>query len=277
MTGSDGAPYISFGPPVAYLWGNVPAIDCLNIVRNEGQSAVNQNFKFCFAGSSQLWGFVIFLTSLAASGDIRNLIRTVNGLPDQYRGNCHILFNDLNPLVVGHNLVVLCALLSPEYPVEDAAELALNLMYSTALTPSMSSSLSQIMLKLSNTPPSQTVSVPTSGKGTIQTTILPRNLEPTFAILRSSYDLRAAREGYYNIMLSPQRKDYRDRYMSGLKPSHRLGFSMFRELGILAPFSLNTSDFTEPNRFVNQSCFCLWADPFGCQAFVLPERTLVAA
>lgn len=214
---------------------------------------------------------------MAASGDIQNLVRTVNGLPDQYRGNCHILFNDRNPLVVGHNLVVLCALLSPEYPVEDAAELGLNLMYSMALTPSMSSSLSQIMLKLSNTRPSQTISVSTSGKGSIQTTIRPRDLELTFEMLRSSYDLRTARQGYYDIMLSPQRKDYRDRYMSCLKPSHRLGFSVFRELGILAPFSLNTSDFTEPNRFVNPSCFRLRADPIGCQASVLLERTLVAA
>lgn len=56
-------------------------------------------------------------------------------------------------------------------------------------------------------------------------------------------------------MLSPQRKDYRDRYMSGLKPSHRLGFSRFRDSGILAPFSLDTSDFTEPNRSVCQSRF----------------------
>ncbi|KAF9461091.1 hypothetical protein BDZ94DRAFT_1168287 [Collybia nuda] len=234
VVGSDEPTHTSFGLPAAYLWGNIPAIDCLNIVHNEGQIGLHQDFKFCFA----------------ASGDIRNLVSTVNGLPDQYSGNCQILFNDLNPLVVGHNLVVLSALLSPEYSIEDAAELALNLMYSTTLTPSMSSSLSQIKQHLSNIPPSQIIDVPTTGKGSIQALVRPQDLESTLGMLRSSYDVRKARQGYHNIMLSPERKDYRDRYMAALKPGHRLGFSKFRESGVLAPFSLDISDFTEPNRLL---------------------------
>ena len=49
------------GPPVAqfgykaneratYVWGNVAAIDCLNVAANEGLSASTTNFKLCFAG-----------------------------------------------------------------------------------------------------------------------------------------------------------------------------------------------------------------------------------
>lgn len=173
----------------------------------------------------------------------------MNGLPDQYHGNCQILFNDRNPLVVGHNLIVLSALLSPDYSIEDAAEFALNLMYSTTLTPSMTSSISRITQRLSNTPPSQIVDVPTTGKGSIQAIVRLQDLAPTLGMLRSSYDLQVARQGYHKIMLNSERKDFRDRYMAALKPSHRLGFSKFRESGVLVLFLLDIFDFIEPNRF----------------------------
>lgn len=138
----------------------------LNILHNEEESGVYQHFKFCFAGSCQVCRLRVFL-----------------GLPDQYRGNCQILFNDLNPLVVGHNIVVLCAVLNSDCSIENAAELALNLMYSTALTPSMSSALSQITQRLFSIPPSYPVHVPTTGKGNIETMVRPQDLKPTVTFL----------------------------------------------------------------------------------------------
>jgi hypothetical protein len=37
-----------------YVWGNVPAIDCLNIPRNEGLDASTTDLKLCFAGTFRL-------------------------------------------------------------------------------------------------------------------------------------------------------------------------------------------------------------------------------
>ena len=46
--------YESFRTSISYLWGNIAAIDCLNIPENEHESATRQNFKLCFAGMSCL-------------------------------------------------------------------------------------------------------------------------------------------------------------------------------------------------------------------------------
>ncbi|KAG6834354.1 hypothetical protein H0H93_010251 [Arthromyces matolae] len=98
----------------------IPAYDCLRISHNETERAsVNRDFKLCFA----------------ASGDIRNLIQTVNGLPAGYRGRCDILLNDTDSITVNKKLVILYALLGAGPSIEESAEIALHLMYSSALPP----------------------------------------------------------------------------------------------------------------------------------------------
>lgn len=47
---SDAAP-VQFGAAGHYLWGNIPAYDCLNLPSNEGmEKARNQDFNLAFAG-----------------------------------------------------------------------------------------------------------------------------------------------------------------------------------------------------------------------------------
>ncbi|KAF8074568.1 hypothetical protein FPV67DRAFT_587451 [Lyophyllum atratum] len=233
---ADNAPIMhhSFGLPYAYLWGNLPAIDCLNLSENEHLSALRQDFKFCFA----------------ASGDIRNLVRTVNGLPDAYQGKCDILFNDWNPLVVGHNLVVLWALLNPQLSIDDAAELALHIMYSSSLTYNMSAFLSKFMDVLDGLPLSRDTTLPIRGRGKLHVELASVDLRVTKEMLRSRYGIRAASHAYSKIMCNRKREDYTDRHLTGLEPSHRLAFSHYRSSGILGPFSLDLSHFEEPNRLL---------------------------
>ncbi|KAJ8695118.1 hypothetical protein PTI98_007733 [Pleurotus ostreatus] len=80
-----------FGLQGVYLWGNVPTIDCLNIARNEQGAAKTMGFDLSFA----------------ASGDIRNMVQTVNGLPVDYAGKCSIVLNDKNPIIVARNMLIL--------------------------------------------------------------------------------------------------------------------------------------------------------------------------
>lgn len=55
-----GPPVVSFGGksnqnrPGKYVWGNVTAIDCLNIARNESSAARTADLKVCFAGDCPL-------------------------------------------------------------------------------------------------------------------------------------------------------------------------------------------------------------------------------
>ena len=47
----NGPPQKAFGSGLAYLWGNVPAVDSLNISQNETDAAVAHDFNLCFAGT----------------------------------------------------------------------------------------------------------------------------------------------------------------------------------------------------------------------------------
>ena len=48
--------------------------------------------------------------SLLASGDLRNVVRSVNALPEDYAGHLDIIINDKNPLVVLRNVIILMIL-----------------------------------------------------------------------------------------------------------------------------------------------------------------------
>lgn len=45
-----------------------------------------------------------------ASGDLRNLVRTVNGLPHDYEGKLTVLLNDRDPFVIMRNISLLMIL-----------------------------------------------------------------------------------------------------------------------------------------------------------------------
>lgn len=190
----------------------------------------------------------------------------MNGLPHNYHGRCEILCNDINPIVTNHNLVVLFALLNRNVPIEEAAELAVHLMYSSSLTGPMAILLSRYIdtiYDVSNMEPIVldhgtplmdpvvvTSNFVTRGKGKLRSnqTVAGARLVPE--MFRSNYTLGTALRSMHGVMLSPKREDYRDRYVAGLQPAHRLGFLHFRKSGVLVPFSTDITRFTEPNRCV---------------------------
>ncbi|KAJ7114112.1 hypothetical protein C8R44DRAFT_231191 [Mycena epipterygia] len=230
----DGPTHTVFGTFGNYLWGNVPAIDCLQLARNEGQLVASMDLKFCFA----------------ASGDLRNLIMTVNALPDNYAGKCDILCNDLNGIVVNRNLVILYTLLTAGADVVEAAELAVHLMYSAALTPAMAKHVRACTEAIYGTHGAQSGVWDTKGAGKIRSLQRFSDLQLALKMFRSKYKFSTALASMHSVMWSPERVDYRDRYLSALEPSHRVGFSRFRTTGVLAPFAVNVSHFTEPNRLI---------------------------
>ncbi|KAF8880174.1 hypothetical protein BD779DRAFT_1100219 [Infundibulicybe gibba] len=237
MTGSHGPVQTSFGTSAGYLWGNVPAIDFLNLAHNEKQAAIDQDFKLCFA----------------ASGDIRNLIKTVNGLPEGYRGKCEILLNDINDIVVNRNLVALFALLDSGPSIEEAAELAIHLIYSCALTPRMETHLRRCIDKIYEDPGCdgfRNTSFNMRGKGKLTIRQNAGGIDLVHTMLNSTYPLATAVNGMHKTMLNSQRTDYVERFLCFLEPHHRLSAMRFRKSGVLAPFSLDLAHFTQPNRLL---------------------------
>ncbi|KAJ7036561.1 hypothetical protein C8F04DRAFT_1337414, partial [Mycena alexandri] len=231
---NNGPAHTFFGTFRNYIWGNVPAINCLQLSRNEGNDAVSMDLKFCFA----------------ASGDLRNLIMTVNDLPDNYQGKCDILCNDLNGIVVNRNLVILFVLLEAGTDVAEAAELAVHLMYSAALTPAMANYVAQCTEKIYGTHGTESAVWDTRGIGKLRSLQWISDIQPALRMFRSKYHLVDALTSMRSIMWSPERVDYRDRYLSSLQPGHRLAFSRFRTTGILLPFGVDICHFTEPNRLL---------------------------
>ncbi|KAJ4384482.1 hypothetical protein N0V86_000081 [Didymella sp. IMI 355093] len=81
--------------PRTYLLGNIPALDVLKLADNEGDTSKTRNFALLFA----------------ASGDLRNVIKTLLGLPQQYQGKCSVVLNDRDFQVVTRNAIMLLAAL----------------------------------------------------------------------------------------------------------------------------------------------------------------------
>lgn len=114
-----GVPAISFGGK-KYLWGNVPALDLLNVGKNEGiDDILHRDFNLLFA----------------ASGDLRNVIKTVMGLPKDYCGYCKILMNDREFLVVARNIMLLMT--AYHFEAETAVPIMIHLWYSSTMPASM--------------------------------------------------------------------------------------------------------------------------------------------
>jgi hypothetical protein len=69
----------------------MPAIDLINIQKNEDTGALDKDFAIL----------------LTASGDFRNVLKSAVGLPEGYRGQCSIMINDIDFNVVARNAIFL--------------------------------------------------------------------------------------------------------------------------------------------------------------------------
>ncbi|KAL1728476.1 hypothetical protein EV714DRAFT_285697 [Schizophyllum commune] len=237
MGGPGDSGQAAFGNHGQYLWGNVPAMDCLHLPLNEGMSASRQDLNLCFA----------------ASGDLRNVVSTINGLPEDYAGKCRILINDCNPCVASRNLLILYALLRSGRSIEDAAETALHFWYSACLRPYDAAEMYLCAERLYESADTASAS-PTldgtydlRGGGKLHAK-QPLKSNPSMRMLLSTYDMDVALTDMRTIMLNPRRVDYRDRHLAALKPSHRVSWTRNRESGILSTFAADVADYSEPNR-----------------------------
>lgn len=106
-----------------YLWGNVPALDILNLEDNEKNVDPKHNFALLFA----------------ASGDPRNVFKTIAGLPAQHEGKCDVVLNDWDFDIVARNAIML--LVALHYDPEVAVPMIIHIWYSALLPSGMVQSL----------------------------------------------------------------------------------------------------------------------------------------
>ncbi|KAK2465500.1 hypothetical protein APHAL10511_002392 [Amanita phalloides] len=219
------------------LWSSSPAFDCIQLNFNEGLDATDLNFRLCFADSP----------------DILNIVQTVNSLPRNYRGKCDILVNNVDAVVTNRNLLILYALLSPGPSIEEAAELTAHLMYSTMLPATGAAYLRRcVRATYGQSPKPGQLSFQscsgTRGKGKLYCMQLATAIKRPLEMFFSSYDVDRASKSVQRTLWAPHRAEERVRFLTSLRPGHRLAFIRFWETGTLVPFSFGLGEFNHPNR-----------------------------
>ncbi|KAF5348674.1 hypothetical protein D9758_006826 [Tetrapyrgos nigripes] len=235
-------PYFVLSPSCAFSGqtNKIPSIDLLNLASsNEGGNCDirSKDFKLCFLGCT----------------DIRDLVKTVNNLPKDYRGKCTILINNSSPIHINQVLVVLYILLcSNGASLEECAELATHLMYSAFLTRPGAAYLQKAIDKIYETEGdiSFRASFPTRGSGNIHTLQTLMGVKQPLEMFQTSFSFVKGLKRMRNFLSIPEVMDQHDHLFSKLIPTHRAAFKRFHETGVLAPFSLSTDHFTHPNRLL---------------------------
>ncbi|KAI9783495.1 MAG: hypothetical protein M1835_003794 [Candelina submexicana] len=233
---ADGETLVMFGG-LKYLWGNVPAFDVLKIKENEGQD-YNEDLMLCFA----------------ASGDARNVIYSVAGLPEMYGGACTCIINDKDEDVVQRNILILLTAISR--PPEEATELILHLWYSARLTkileerfresvrPRIADVVEKIKLKKNGVLQSKTWSYGTSS---VTVCLTKGQWGALLNLLDAQHDSSKAEHQRLEIVLNASRTDHLERHLLNLQPSLRLASVHFRESGVLLPFGACVDAYDKPN------------------------------
>ncbi|KAG9037512.1 hypothetical protein FS837_001432 [Tulasnella sp. UAMH 9824] len=231
--------FTPFGGAGTYLWGNMAACNILNVPMNESGDIKTRDINLCFA----------------ASGDLRNVIKTLNGLPLDYSGRCTLVVNDFHPQVAVRNVLLLCMLLDPSGPsAELTAEAVLHTIYSSSLTSAQSQFVSGWMDRVS-----QFIQGASSlyhgemnfGSSTKLEWYYPQQVAFLLRKLQAASFSKAVCEvNRLKHMKSPQRIDYRDRHCSSLRQRHRVGYVQWLDTGVLLPFGQPVDSFDKPNKFV---------------------------
>ncbi|KAF9443289.1 hypothetical protein P691DRAFT_738080 [Macrolepiota fuliginosa MF-IS2] len=219
------------------LWNTTPIFDCLGLASKLSSSDSQRHLKFCFP----------------ATGGLPQLIKTVNSLPQEFHGQCDILLNHVDSVVINRQLIILYLLLRSGRDIDESAELATHLMYSAFLTPPCAGYLADCTRDIYGIGPREgdmsfysTFESRGSGKlYTIQTTT---GIKKPVEMATSTYGLTKARRSFHDALFHPSLIDGRDRFLMKLRPPHRLSLTRFWETGVLAPFFLNTNSFNQPNR-----------------------------
>jgi len=182
-----------------------------------------------------------------ASGDIRNIVATVNALGSDYSGQLNIILNDLNPFVVSRNIALLLILGTiPDEVV--AADIALHFWYSVFMPMEYRLRvLSMVSTLLKNGDSAGPIVAPLGPHSTLTCLVssdvrrlLMENVGPIMSPDQAQIE-------YKRVRKAPTRVDFRDRMYLGLKPSHRLAFLEYRRFGMILPFGALNAHCNVPN------------------------------
>ncbi|CAG8531025.1 22522_t:CDS:2 [Gigaspora margarita] len=220
FSNSPTMPFFNPLTKVEYLWGNMPAIDIIKLASNEfadDKSRFNEPIDLLFA----------------ASGDLNDIIISMNGLPLNFDQPINICVNDYAEKIVARNFIILYLLAKLG---KSAIDIAIQIWYSSALTDKQSIKCFEIFGTVIQDSQMKEENIFEFGKLKIRTHFSPKTWNCLVEMLSNRVDLQTGVVMRNAIMLNPERIDYRHRYMQRLTQGERICFDNFRHHGILLPY-----------------------------------------
>lgn len=234
------APLVSFGTK-KYLWGNMPALDVLKINDNEGETNITgRDLSLLFA----------------ASGDLRNVVKSLVGLPETHKGECCVVVNDREFIIVARNAIML--LVALRFDAEVAVPMIIHLWYSAALPRTMVDALQSGVLIMINDVCTKIKDKPAGSLQAKKFAIDGRTLrlvlkkEEWFKLAKcftvpETLTLKVSQMIRSRVTLAPERIDYRERAMLQWPCALREVDMHFRKEGVLLPYGCSLEAFDTPN------------------------------
>lgn len=211
------------------------------------ENDAKKDFSLAFIGASLLNSAMQRHDEIPiASGDLRNVLRSLNGLPSDYSGHLNLLINDFNPVIFCRN-VVLLLILGNVSDENLAADIALHFWYSAFIPLEHRFQTSGVLGLFLQRMRENQFPIPLGPRSTLSTTLSRELAEYFLHFISCSFSIGDIQNEYDRVRTAPSRRDYRDRMYASLRPSHRVAFQQFRRFGIVLPFGAFNAHFNCPN------------------------------
>ncbi|KAL4805432.1 hypothetical protein BDV18DRAFT_140850 [Aspergillus unguis] len=222
------------------LWGNVPAIDVVQLEKNEGKIH-NKKLTLLFG----------------ASGDLHNVVKTLADLPDEYNRSLDITINGSEFDAVARNVILLLVSLVVE-DKDEAVDLMIHLWYSAFITASHVKILQQQIQPLidkvalhckKHKAPGTLTKTWHFGSRTLRLSLHSSEwtrLSSMFQ-LPEGLTVEKAKSIRRSVMMNGKAKDATERKLYCMRPPRRQAHVEFRAEGILLPFEYPQHGFIIPN------------------------------
>ncbi|PFH56608.1 hypothetical protein XA68_16257 [Ophiocordyceps unilateralis] len=238
-----------------HLWGNTPAIDMLQLEKNEGLD-YQKDLSLLLAGES--------------SGDLRHVVKTLSDVPETIHQQLHVVVNDGDFDVVARNVILL--LLAFDGFRDEASSVAsiieaiIHVWYSAFIPQTVFSRLQQrvkpliddVCSRLASENPDLVIRKSWEASNGASLNLVLRQEDwfrlRQFVNLPDGLTKEEASRIRAAVTLAPERADYRDRWnYKEATPFMRIAKQRFREDGLLLPFGHPRLGFDIPNPTLFQS------------------------
>ncbi|GJE94087.1 DUF4470 domain-containing protein [Phanerochaete sordida] len=209
----------------------MPAIDILKLAPSKSKSEAEMNLAFI------------------ASGDLRNVMETVNGLPQDFAGTLKVVMNDRDVYVTLRNIIML-EILARTPNKRRAADIVLHLWYSAFLPDEYDVEITAIGMDLATATGALHVELGSNAALDADISDELRALCSLLLVFSRGYGADHAMQELTRVRFNSDRVDFRHRQWLRCEPSHRLALLEYTKYGLVLPFGAHKAHFKNPNRFL---------------------------